>query len=380
MPQSMTEASPIKWQLAHTTWFFETFLLEAKKGFQPFDPAFRVLFNSYYNAVGDKHPRNLRGMVTRPGLARVLEYRERVDARVCELLNQGTLSPHEQTVLTLGLHHEQQHQELMLTDLKHLLSLNPTGPAYRHDLVTRAGEPTLVEWREHPGGLVTVGHDGPGFAFDNEGPRHQVFLNPFAMASRPATNREYLEFVSDGGYNSASLWLDDGWSLVQREGRRKPLYWTHRDHAWFEFTLGGERPLNLNAPVTHLSYYEADAFAAWAGARLPTEFEWEAAAGPARSGLFSNTRALHPQGLTDDESCFYGSVWEWTRSAYGPYPGYRVSEGALGEYNGKFMSSQMVLRGGSCATSAGHIRRTYRNFFYPNAQWQFSGIRLAKDL
>jgi ergothioneine biosynthesis protein EgtB len=359
--QSMPDASPVKWHLAHTSWYFETFALEpALPGYRPFEPEFRVLFNSYYNAVGPQYARPQRGLLTRPALAEVLAYREHVDRHMLALLADGKHALDE--VILLGTHHEQQHQELILTDVKHLLAQNPLAPIYSES----AAHPARADEREmrfvaFPSGVREIGHRGGGFAFDNEGPRHRVFLEPFALASRPVTNREYLAFLDAGGYRDPEPWLSDGWAAVQRGDWEAPLYWQRRGDAWWTFTLGGLRELALDEPVVHVSFYEADAFARWAGARLPTEMEWEVGASDA--------------GLTQ----LFGDVWQWTRSAYAPYPGYAPPAGALGEYNGKFMSNQIVLRGGSCATPADHVRASYRNFFYPDARWQFSGIRLARD-
>ena len=383
--QSMPDASPVKWHLAHTSWFFETFLLEpALPGYRPFHPAFRVLFNSYYHGVGAQHPRPRRGLLTRPSLDAVRAYRAYVDEHVCRWLEDaatGALAP----VLELGLHHEQQHQELILTDVKHLLAQNPLRPAYREDLPlppVPASPPSLA-WHRHEAGLRAIGSDGPGFHFDNEGPRHRQWLAAFELASRPVTNREYCAFVEDGSYAAPDTWLSDGWDAARREGWQAPAYWERRDGAWFEFTLGGLRALDLDAPVCHVSYYEADAFARWAGARLPTEGEWEVAAGAVPlAGHFAEEGWLHPAAAPPDAvepRQLFGDVWEWTQSAYAPYPGFRAAAGALGEYNGKFMCSQLVLRGGSCATPRGHVRPSYRNFFPPCARWQFSGIRLARD-
>ena len=394
--QSMPDASPAKWHLAHTSWFFEEFVLQqAREGYVFHDRDYRFLFNSYYNAVGPMHTRANRGLLSRPTVTEVLAYRERVDERMLELLAQGIDAP-AADVLTLGLHHEQQHQELLLTDIKHLFSCNPLMPAFTHHTPQPVRAAPALAFRRFAGGLAEVGHQDAGFSFDNEMPRHRVFLEPFELAIRPATNAEYLEFIRAGGYCNAALWLSDGWATVQREQWTRPIYWA--DSLDAEFTLnGGLRELDPHAPVCHLSCYEADAFARWAGARLPTEFEWETAAtaadGPA-AGNFVESRHWHPvaathpsansQGPTSDPARapllqMFGDVWEWTRSAYSPYPGYRPAAGALGEYNGKFMVSQLVLRGGSCATPRSHIRPTYRNFFNPAARWQFSGVRLARD-
>jgi ergothioneine biosynthesis protein EgtB len=383
--QSMPDASPTKWHLAHTSWYFETFALEpALPGYRPFEPAFRVLFNSYYNGVGPQYARPQRGLLTRPSLAEVHAYREHVDRHLLALLEDTKLDAALREVVLLGTHHEQQHQELILTDVKHLLAQNPLAPVYRESAARSArGEAAGARFAAFPGGVREMGHAGAGFAFDNEGPRHRVYLEPFALASRPVTNREFLAFVDAGGYRDPDPWLSDGWAAVQRSGWEAPLYWQRREGAWWTFTLGGLRELALDEPVTHVSFYEADAFARWSAARLPTEMEWEvAAAGAPLVGNFVESGALHPRPSAPGESGFaqlFGDVWEWTRSAYAPYPGYASPAGALGEYNGKFMSNQIVLRGGSCATPADHIRASYRNFFYPDTRWQFSGIRLARD-
>jgi ergothioneine biosynthesis protein EgtB len=380
--QSMPDASPVKWHLAHTSWFFETFVLEgAAPGYRPLEPAYRMLFNSYYHSVGEQHYRPERGLVTRPGLADVMAYRRHVDEHCLALLARRALAPAQQAVLELGLHHEQQHQELILTDVKHLLSRNPLQPAYRARPAERA-EAAPLAWHAHPAGLREIGHARPGFAFDNEGPRHRVFVHAFALASRAVTNGEYLAFVEDRGYDRPELWLSDGFATMQREGWRAPLYWTRDGRGWQRFTLAGPQPLAPGEPVAHVSAYEADAYARWARARLPTEAEWEVAAAGApvtgnlaESERFEPARAAAGPGPTQ----LFGDVWEWTSSAYAAYPGYRPPPGALGEYNGKFMANQLVLRGGSCATPGSHIRASYRNFFPPHARWQWSGIRLARD-
>lgn len=383
--QSMPDCSPVKWHLAHSSWFFETFVLErAAANYQPFHPDFRVLFNSYYQSVGAQYARPQRGLITRPGLDAVLAYRRAVDERMQALL-QRELPAETRDVIEIGLQHEQQHQELILTDLKHLLSFNPLYPVYQTAAAvaqTEIAQP--LRWRTYDEGLFELGHDGGGFAFDNEGPRHRVFLAAYQLASRAVTNREYLEFMTAGGYERPELWLSDGWNEAQAQGWRAPLYWLQQDAQWFVFTLGGLQPVRLDEPVCHLSYYEADAFAHWAGARLPTEAEWEhAAADAAIAGNFVESGALHPTAVGDASqppAQMFGDVWEWTGSAYLPYPGFRAPSGALGEYNGKFMCNQFVLRGGSCATPQSHIRASYRNFFPPSARWQFSGLRLARDL
>jgi len=398
--QSMADASPAKWHLAHTTWFFETLVLEpGLPGYKPFDPSYRVLFNSYYNSIGEQYPRLQRGLLSRPGLEEVLAYRRRVDGDLLALLeersgdsNAGASSSRDSTgiadTIELGINHEQQHQELILTDLKHALSANPTNPVYRSLAPAPAAAAPPLRWLGREGGLHEIGHDGDGFAFDNESPRHRVFLEDFEIASRPATNAEFMEFVTDDGYRRPELWLSDGWARAQASGWGTPLYWRQQDDprngngSWAQQTLSGLRPLVLEEPVCHLSHYEADAYARWAGARLPTEAEWELAAGSPLDGNFVESGLLHPRvspATSAGPAACYGDVWEWTSSPYVPYPGFRPLRGSLAEYNGKFMSNQLVLRGGSCATPSSHIRRSYRNFFYPDARWQFSGLRLARD-
>jgi ergothioneine biosynthesis protein EgtB len=374
--QSMPDASPLKWHLAHTTWFFETFILEMmEKDFTPFHPAFRVLFNSYYNGVGDKHPRAQRGMVTRPALGDVLAYRRNVDERIVALLEEGG-NARLASLIETGLHHEQQHQELMLTDFKHLLSLNPLWPAYSPDKLPQGAPPAKLQWLEFDAGIVQVGHQGGGFCFDNELPRHRQFVEPYAIATRLVTNAEYLAFIEAGGYRTPSLWLSEGWDWVQANKLGHPLYWRLNDNGWEEFTLHGAQPLDAGRPACHLSCFEADAYARWAGARLPTESEWERAAGDMQDHA---SRRLHPMSSNENGMAqLFGAVWQWTSSSYAPYPGYAAAEGALGEYNGKFMSNQYVLRGSSCVTPTGHSRASYRNFFPSSARWQFSGVRLAK--
>ena len=386
--QSMPDASPVKWHLAHTTWFFETFVLERYvRGFTPFDPTYRVLFNSYYNAIGDKHPRPERGMLTRPSLADVFAYRRSVDERMLDLLKTKAATREVIAALVeLGINHEEQHQELILTDIKHLLSRNPLAPAYAERWSLTPVRRRRLRWVGIAGGTFGIGHRGSGFAFDNEGPRHRVLIGDFELASHPVTNGEYQAFILDGGYCRPELWLSMGWDIVRAQGWNAPLYWQQQGDRWFNFTLHGRVEVEANRPVCHLSYFEADAYARWARARLPTELEWEIAAVRApREGNFLDSGALHPLAPRTDPgpsglAQIYGDVWEWTLSSYAPYPRYRAAPGAVGEYNGKFMCNQYVLRGGSCATPARHIRASYRNFFAPDARWQFSGLRLARDL
>ena len=377
--QSMADASPVKWHLAHTSWFFETFVLgEALADYRAFHEGFAGLFNSYYHSIGPQFPRPQRGVLSRPSLEDVRTYRAHVDAAVARLLARGGAEVVRARV-ELGLHHEQQHQELILTDLKHALSLNPLQPAYRRLPAAPASPAAPLRWIEQPGLLAEVGHGGAGFAFDNECPRHREWLEPHAIASRPVTNAEYLDFIRDGGYRTPTLWLSDGWLAVEQGGWSRPLYWNEALDA--AFTLGGTAPLRPDEPVCHLSYYEAEAYARWADARLPREGEWEAAAsGAAVEGNFVESGRLHPRPSAPGHADFFGNVWEWTSSAYAAYPGFRAGAGALGEYNGKFMSGQFVLRGGSCVSSASHLRASYRNFFPPQARWQFSGLRLARDV
>ncbi len=380
MLQSMPDASPGKWHLAHTTWFFEQFVLGRDPAYRPRDPAWFYLFNSYYESVGPMHARPQRGLLSRPSLDEVRGYRAYVDDAVSELLDRPD-DVELAALVELGLQHEQQHQELLLTDIKHAFWCNPLQPAYREPLAdsTAAKAPPLrfVAGRE---GLVEIGHRGEGFAFDNETPRHRALLHPHALANRPVTNAEYLAFVREGGYREPGLWLSDGWATVQREGWQHPIYW--KDDLSSEFTLAGVRALDPNEPVCHLSYYEAEAFARWAGARLPTEFEWEAAAQGTRiEGNLQDERRFQPRAASGDAALLqlYGDVWEWTASPYVNYPGFRPLPGSLGEYNGKFMCGQWVLRGGSCVTPREHLRASYRNFFPPQARWQFAGLRLGRD-
>lgn len=385
--QSMPDCSPAKWHLAHTSWFFETFVLEsAVNGYRHFDPQYRYLFNSYYQTVGAQYARPQRELITRPGLAEVRQYRQYVDEQLLQwLTNDSTHNPALLAILELGLHHEQQHQELLLTDIKHLFSFNPLHPAYQPAPLATPNSAAPLHWQHFEEGLGWLGHDGGGFSFDNELPRHRVFLQAFELATRPATNREYLAFMQAGGYTRPELWLSDGWNAVQQAGWAAPLYWQQQAEQWFTHTLNGWQPVNLEEPVCHLSFYEADAFARWSGARLPTEAEWEvAAAGLPVTGNFVESGWRQPQAAAETRphtlTQMFGDVWEWTQSAYSPYPGYQPSPGALGEYNGKFMCNQLVLRGGSCVTPQSHLRATYRNFFPPAARWQFSGVRLARDV
>ncbi len=386
----MPDASPTKWHLAHMTWFFETFLLtEHLPGYAPFDRDFAFLFNSYYEAVGPRHARPARGLLTRPSLERVLDYRRHVDAAMARLAGSPAVEADERlaALITLGLNHEQQHQELLLMDIKHAFSCNPLYPVYQACSPAALSNAAPLRWIDVAGGIRAIGHDGGGFAFDNEGPRHQVLLQDFRIASRLVTNGEYLDFIQDGGYARPEFWFMDGIETVRREGWQAPFYWRRVDGAWFEFTLSGLRPLDPGLPVSHVSFYEAAAYAAWAGKRLATEAEWECAAAalPAdieRGANLLNTGRLHPAAAKNGVSRpgqMIGDLWEWTASAYSNYPGFRPAAGAVGEYNGKFMANQMVLRGGCCATPPGHVRITYRNFFYPHQRWMFSGIRLAAD-
>jgi ergothioneine biosynthesis protein EgtB len=386
--QSMPDVSPTKWHLAHTSWFFETFVVKVwMPRYRSEVPQYAYLFNSYYNAAGDMHRRDLRGLISRPTVAETYRFRDSIDECVIKLLyeaNEALLAEIE-PILTLGLHHEQQHQELLVTDIKHVFSQNPLYPVFCEaapDAGTGAMAPQrFVEFDE---ATVAIGHGGAGFSYDNEGPRHRALVLPFSLSNRLITNGEFLAFMDAGGYTRPEYWLSLGWTTVNEQRWRAPLYWVERDGAWWNFTLSGFRPVDQAEPVTHLSYFEADAYANWAGARLPTEFEWErAAADLSIKGNFVDDERFHPAPIgssSDQLSQMFGDVWEWTRSAYLPYPGYRAGPGALGEYNGKFMCNQMVLRGGSCATSRDHIRPTYRNFFQPEKRWQFTGLRLARDL
>jgi len=382
--QSMPDVSPTKWHRAHTTWFFETFVLERfEAGFEAFEPSYRMLFNSYYETIGEQYPRPRRGVITRPGVAEVAAYRHEVDRRVRALLDNEDLTDQMAELVRLGLHHEQQHQELMLMDIKHVLSQNPLEPAYRpqHSVdPPRGTRPS--QWVEIGGGVVEVGHAGATFAFDNEQPRHRVFIEPFALADRLVTAGDWMQFVDDGGYRRPELWLSDGWHTMRAEDWTAPLYWRPNGDCWMIHTLGGTRPILDDEPVSHVSYYEADAYARWAGARLPTEFEWEHAATsrPSAPSRRFDLDGLHPVPAPSDLSLLSqlaGECWQWTASAHLPYPGFTPAPGAVGEYNGKFMSGQMVLRGASALTPPGHDRPTYRNFFPPAARWPMTGVRLA---
>jgi ergothioneine biosynthesis protein EgtB len=409
--QSMPEVSPVKWHLAHTTWFFETFIL--KKwigGYRSAIPEYAYLFNSYYNAAGDMHRRDLRGLISRPTVEETKRYRASIDSYVEDVVSSAdeVLFPQVEALITLGIHHEQQHQELLVTDIKHVLAQNPLHPVFRARKPATPADASDGESNEQKTdivpmnfarfdeAIVEIGHEGPDFSYDNEGPRHRALVLPFSLANRLVTNGEYLGFIEDNGYQRPEFWLSLGWTTLNEQRWQAPLYWEKHDGKWWNFTLSGFRPVDQDEPVTHVSYFEADAFANWSGARLPTEFEWErAAADVPIDGNFIESEALHPRPIESstrgqshtgqshaDEHLaqMFGDVWEWTRSAYSPYPGYRAALGALGEYNGKFMCNQYVLRGGSCATSRRHIRKTYRNFFQPDKRWQFTGVRLARDL
>ena len=395
--QSMPDVSPTKWHLAHTTWFFETFILKKLiAAYQSAIPEYAYLFNSYYNAAGDMHRRDLRGLISRPTVKQAQRYRASIDSRIDDLLSNvdENLLNEIEPILILGTHHEQQHQELLITDIKHVFAQNPLYPVFREPKINGCAEKIIpMQFVHFEETTARLGHDGHGFAYDNEGPRHQVLIPAFSIGSRPVTNGEYIAFIEDNGYKRPEFWLSLGWMTVNEQHWEAPLYWSKRDGAWWNFTLSGFRSVDKSEPVTHLSYFEADAYANWAGARLPTEFEWERAAMDCLiEGDFVESELFHPapvavvSGTSTEKprqdlglQQMFGDVWEWTRSAYSPYPGYRAAPGALGEYNGKFMCNQYVLRGGSCATSRTHIRPTYRNFFQPEKRWQFTGIRLARD-
>ena len=387
MLQAMPDVSPTKWHLAHVSWFFETFLLKRRlPGYRPLNEEYEYLFNSYYNTVGPQYFRPDRGLLSRPTIAEVFAYRSHVDEAVRTLVGvagEDDLADID-TVVVLGLNHEQQHQELIVTDIKYNLSVNPLRPAYHHVLPPRGAAAPALRWLEFEGGLVSIGHDAARFAFDNEWPRHRTFLQPYRLGSRLVTNGEYMEFIAAGGYQDWRFWLSEGWKNVQAHRWNSPLYWERRDGTWWSQTLAGLQKVDEHGPVSHVSYYEADAYARWAGLRLPTEEEWEHAAQFHRHrGCLLESGIYHPLPAPGQETGLeqmIGDLWEWTRSPYAPYPGFRPFQGDLGEYNGKFMVNQMVLRGGSCATPTSHIRISYRNFFPPDARWQFSGIRLAEDI
>lgn len=386
--QTMPDVSPTKWHLAHTTWFFETFvLMETLPGYKPFSECYGYLFNSYYNSLGKQFPRIHRGSLTRPTVREVFQYREYVDDHVTQFLESRPLDQHDRLsrFMETGLNHEQQHQELIVTDIKHVLCTNPLCPPYRHTPPAPQVSTSELHWKTFDGGLYWIGLDEGHnqFSYDNEGPAHRVYLEPFALGSRLITNGEFLAFIEDGGYTEPMLWLSDGWKMLQQQEWTHPLYWEPRGNEFMHRTLHGLVPLELAEPVCHVSHYEADAFARWSGARLPTESEWEVAAVDAEiSGNLADNGRFHPAPATSQDTLqqMYGDVWEWTSSPYTAYPGYAPAPGAIGEYNGKFMCNQTVLRGGSCATSQSHLRKTYRNFFPSDARWQFSGIRLARDL
>ena len=384
--QTMDDVSPPKWHLAHTSWFFEAFLLKPSlAGYHEFHPQFNYLFNSYYEAVGERHPRPKRGLVSRPTVEHVYRFRHHVDENIARLIEQADEVEWQgiEPLIRLGLHHEQQHQELLLTDLKHILAQSPLRPAYHSRDSVTATRVDELDWLTFSGGTADIGFEVPGFCFDNELPRHRVHLEPYRLASRLVTNGEFLDFIVAGGYSEPRFWLSDAWAAVNEKGWESPLYWEKHDNQWWQMTLSGFRPVGEGEPVCHVSYYEADAYASWRGKRLPTEAEWEtAAADRAVQGNFYEDGNLHPiscSGTGPQPEQMFGDVWEWTRSPYSPYPGFKPAAGAVGEYNGKFMCNQFVLRGGSCVSSENHLRATYRNFFPPDARWQFSGIRLADD-
>ena len=386
--QSMPDVSPTKWHLAHTTWFFEAFvLMRSSADYENFNPVYKYLFNSYYVQMGERFTRSRRGLLSRPTVKEVFEYRDYINSRITEFIEKSSeeLYSRFSGIIEIGIHHEQQHQELMITDIKHVYSINPLYPVYINKELPAVESVPPIEWIKIEGGLYEIGYGGKGFSYDNETPVHKEYADDFAIASRLVTNREYLNFINDKGYQTPWLWLSDGWATVEKENWEAPLYWTKFDGEWFNYKLNGFQKIDLNEPVCHVSHYEADAFARWSGARLPTEAEWEIAAKDIPvNGNFADSENFHPAALSagsNDGQIYqmYGDVWEWTGSAYLPYPGFKPVSGALGEYNGKFMSGQMVLKGGSCATPESHIRKTYRNFFQPSSRWQFMGIRLAKE-
>lgn len=384
--QAVEKTSPAKWHLAHTSWFFEAFILKkGKDDYKSLHPQYDYIFNSYYVQTSDPHCRDKRGNLSRPTVKQVYEFRRYINEQMMEFLDRLTDKQLEKwsSVIEIGLNHEQQHQELLLTDLKFMFAQNPLYPIYKEK--TRSGTKELppIEWISIEEGVREIGHNGDGFGYDNEFPRHKTYIHPFKITNRLVTNGEYLEFMESGGYDTTKWWLDEGFSAVEREEWKSPLYWIVRDGKWHHYTLNGVEPLDMDEPVTHVSYFEADAFARWKGCRLPTEQEWEVAAQDLPvDGNFVESGYCHPASLKSNGKGLhqmFGDAWQWTQSSYAPYPGYTPFPGALGEYNGKFMVNQYVLRGGSCATSKSHFRRTYRNFFHTDARWQFSGIRLAKD-
>ncbi len=387
--QSMPDVSPTKWHLAHTSWFFEAFILsKVRENYKSLHPQYNFLFNSYYVQVGKRHTRAYRGLLSRPTVEQVYDYREYVNKNMIDFLENSDEKIFNEFsfVVEVGLNHEQQHQELLLTDIKHVFSVNPLNPVYieKNNSILNNDVPPM-EWINFDEGVYEIGFDDKSFCYDNETPKHKEFVQSFKLGTRLITNKEYIEFINDGAYKNAPLWLSDGWATVEKENWQAPFYWEKKDGEWWNFTLTGYKKVNPDEPVCHVSFYEADAFAHWAGVRLPTESEWETASSNIKiEGNFVENQNFHPTALKNNNGekslrQMFGDVWEWTRSSYSPYPGYKTLPGALGEYNGKFMSSQLVLRGGSCATSETHIRKTYRNFFPPNARWQFMGIRLAKD-
>jgi len=384
--QTMPDVSPTKWHLAHTTWFFETFILKPNNpNFKEHHPQYNYIFNSYYNAIGSRHARNERGHLSRPTVEEIYGYRKAIDEQMLVFLEQQKEDKKEiLSLIELGLHHEQQHQELLLTDIKHVFSMNPLFPTYQKIKPSTKQDLDELAYKVYEGGLMWFGHEGEGFGYDNEFPYHQQYVNPFRFASRLITNGEYLNFIQDRGYERPELWLSDGWDLVQTEGWKAPQYWEQQEGVWKQFSLNGNNPLNLKEPTSHVSFYEAEAYARWAGKRLPTEEEWERVSKDSViEGNFVESKQFSPvplKGQQREIKQLFGDVWEWTSSPYVGYPGFKPSIGAVGEYNGKFMSNQMVLRGGSCATSQNHIRATYRNFFYPHQRWQFMGIRLAETV
>lgn len=381
--QSIPQTSPPKWHIAHVSWFFETFILaEYQSNYQVFCDKYDFIFNSYYYTHGNMHPRPKRGLLSRPTVDEIFQYRQFVDEKMHDLIDSVDESQWEEMEfrIVLGLHHEQQHQELLLMDVKHNFNSNPLKPAYREELLTLNGNQQELNWINIDGGIKSIGNHGDGFYFDNETPNHEVLLKPFKLATRFITNSEYLEFIKDGGYSNPGLWLSDGWASIQTHGWKHPLYWSIDDENWQQYTLGGVRELNMDEPVCHISYYEADAFARWSGNRLPLESEYETMLlSTPITGNFIEDDLLHPAPATE-ENQWYGNLWAWTSSPYTAYPGFKPLSGTMGEYNGKFMSNQMVLRGGSCVTSVDHIRPSYRNFFYPDERWAFTGLRLAADL